>query len=83
MYNDSRLLMQIIRMNLETALIAPSFAPTALKIIAQPLDAHATSLLHAAAGLQHYVVIINFPCTRSSLTPQRTVPSPSPASSRR
>ena len=59
MYNDSRLLMQIIRMNLETALIAPSFAPTAMKIIAQPLDAHATSLLHAAAGLQHYVVIIN------------------------
>jgi len=82
MYNDSRLLMQIIRMNLETALIAPSFAPTAMKIIAQPLDAHATSLLHAAAGLQHYVVIIN-PCTRSSLAPQRTVPSPSPASSRR
>jgi hypothetical protein len=44
--------MQIIRMNLETALIAPSFAPTAMKIIAQPLDAHATSLLHAAAGLR-------------------------------
>lgn len=49
-YNDSRLFMSILRMNSETALIPESFTSNALKIAALPLDAHGTSLLHAAAG---------------------------------
>ncbi len=49
-YNDSRLFMNIVRMDAETALIPSSFASNALKIAAMPLDAHGTSLLHAAAG---------------------------------
>ena len=42
--------MNIVRMNAETALIPSAFTPHAVKIAALPLDAHGTSLLHAAAG---------------------------------
>ena len=42
--------MGIIRMNTETALIPPTFAAQAHRIVKLPLDAHATTLLHAAAA---------------------------------
>ena len=49
-HNDSRLLMNILRMDPEKAVIPPSFSQNALKIASLHLDTHATSLLHAAAG---------------------------------
>jgi hypothetical protein len=72
--------MNIIRMNAETALIPESFSSNALKIAALPLDAHATSLLHAAAGATQFPQ--SNACDHSDAPPQRTARWPLRASSR-
>jgi hypothetical protein len=77
-HNDSRLFMSIIRMNAETALIPESFSSNALKIAALPLDAHATSLLHAAAGATRNPQ--SNARDHSDAPPQRTARWPSRAS---